>query len=181
MRKRKRRQYDAAKHPSTETFGEQAGWSSPRERDSDSALVLSVSCTPEEKVAPQRSGPRLILSTPSLLAATRTLTSPAWLSSPSDEEQPLPIPLEYDGGSLPVVTEPRLTWRLSPDPLGSGIAQNVSTLVRQLQRLASGYAEGASNDTVAENLTHGTVLVDQMVEAVPVGGDEQPLIMISAS
>ncbi|KAL3225444.1 hypothetical protein MRX96_025782 [Rhipicephalus microplus] len=29
---------------------------------------------------------------------------------------------------------------------------------------------------VAENLTHGTVLVDQMVEAVPVGGDEQPLI-----
>ncbi|KAL3220626.1 hypothetical protein MRX96_050324 [Rhipicephalus microplus] len=93
--------------PSTETFGEQAGWSSPRERDSDSALVLSASCTPEKKVAPQRSGPRLILATPSLLAATRTLTSPAWLSSPSDEEQPLPILLEYDGGSLPVVTEPR--------------------------------------------------------------------------
>ncbi|XP_075744266.1 uncharacterized protein LOC142803043 [Rhipicephalus microplus] len=214
--------------PSTETFGEQAGWSSPRERESDSALVLSVSCTPEEKVAPQRSGPRLILATPSLLAATRTLTSPAWLSSPSDEEQPLPIPLEYDGGSLPVVTEPRrepqvtvgpsaefrsaafseapliatsrwspfargllvagvilwlvsalltlVTWRLSRDPLGSDLAQNVSALVLQLERLASGYAEGASNDSVAENLTHGTVLIDQMVDALPVGGDEQPLI-----
>ncbi|KAH7934705.1 hypothetical protein HPB51_028927 [Rhipicephalus microplus] len=213
---------------STETFGEQAGWSSPRERESDSALVLSVSCTPEEKVAPQRSGPRLILATPSLLAATRTLTSPAWLSSPSDEEQPLPIPLEYDGGSLPVVTEPRrepqvtvgpsaefrsaafseapliatsrwspfargllvagvilwlvsalltlVTWRLSRDPLGSDLAQNVSALVLQLERLASGYAEGASNDSVAENLTHGTVLIDQMVDALPVGGDEQPLI-----
>ncbi|KAH8039424.1 hypothetical protein HPB51_007277 [Rhipicephalus microplus] len=223
-------------YPSTETFGEQAGWSSPRERESDTALVLSASCTPEEKVAPctpdvvhpRREGPRLILATPSLLAATRTLTSPAWLSSPSDEEQPLPIPLEYDGGSLPVETEPRrepqvtvgpraefrsaafseaplmasrrwspfargllvagvilwlvsalltlVTWRLSRDPLGSNFAQNVSALVRQLERLASGYAEGASNDSVAENLTHGTVLVDQMVEAVPVGGDEQPLI-----
>ncbi|KAL3225445.1 hypothetical protein MRX96_025783 [Rhipicephalus microplus] len=39
-------------YPSTETFGEQAGWSSPRERESDTALVLSASCTPEEKVAP---------------------------------------------------------------------------------------------------------------------------------
>ncbi|KAL1427022.1 hypothetical protein MTO96_017770 [Rhipicephalus appendiculatus] len=217
-------------NPSTETFGEQAGWSSPRERESDSALVLSASYTPEEKAAPQPSGPRLILAAPSLLAATRSLPSPARLSSPSDEEQPITIPLECDGGSLPVVTEPResqatvrpsaafrsaplseaplmatrrwtpfargllaagailwlvsallalVTWRLSRDPLGSDLAQNVSALVRQLERIASGTAEGAltaTNDSVARNLTGGAALVNQMVEPVPVGGDEQPLI-----
>lgn len=217
-------------YPSTETFGEHAGWSSPRENESDSALALSGSYTPEEKAAPYRPGPRLILAAPSLLAATRSLPSPARLSSPSEEEQPMPAPLECDRGSLPAVTELRereatagpsavsqsaplseaplmatrrwapfargllvagavlwmvsallalVTWRLSRDPLGFDLAQNVSALVRQLERIASGTAESAmaaSNDSATRNLTSETALVNQMVEAAPVGGDEQPLI-----
>ncbi|KAL3225459.1 hypothetical protein MRX96_025796 [Rhipicephalus microplus] len=198
-------------YPSTETFGEQAGWSSPRERESDSALVLSVSCTPRREGctstfgSPAHFGDAFIVGCHANPDVTRvavvafgrgtaasdpsrvTVGPSAEFRSAAFSEAPLIATSRWSpfargllvaGVILWLVSAllTLVTWRLSRDPLGSDLAQNVSALVLQLERLASGYAEGASNDSVAENLTHGTVLIDQMVDALPVGGDEQPLI-----
>ncbi|XP_054923446.2 uncharacterized protein [Dermacentor andersoni] len=214
-------------YPSTETFGEQAVWSSLRDHESDSALPPSSPYSPEQTAAPSRPGPRLISAAPSVLAATRSLPSPTRLSPASDEEQRTPTPLAR--GSLPLVTELRshqaasvgpsaaslsaplseatltatrrfpplargllvagavlwlvsallalVTWRLSREPLGADLAQNVSALLRQLERLATGSAGGAvaaSNDSVAWNLSRGNAAANRMADVVAAGGHEQP-------
>ncbi|KAK8784132.1 hypothetical protein V5799_009502 [Amblyomma americanum] len=70
-------------YPSTETFGEPAGWSSSNEPESVSTPPFSA-----------RKTPRIISAAPSLLALTRSLPSSGRLSPPSDDEQRMLPPLD---------------------------------------------------------------------------------------
>ncbi|XP_077507961.1 uncharacterized protein LOC144119134 [Amblyomma americanum] len=89
-------------YPSTETFGEPAGCSSPREPESDFALPLST----RETVEVSRFGPRMISAASCVLAATRSLESPCRLSPSSDDEQWMLPALDRGEGGRPTTRIP---------------------------------------------------------------------------